>query len=290
MSIPFLERFAAAATGSEAPLGLQVLFAEPPELSAESVATVVRGYHRDMANASVELERISGTPLATSVVSKDGPPAAVIGLISWGTHTLKLIAFDAPMPYGPVETCVAPAMLPPELKAEARRHQSHLLLFHAGHPDPLEQYVALAAVAGAISRFGGIVVLNEDARAAAPWYDLLPGDDEDGLATLRGLPVPYLWGGFVKLDVGDADRPWVRTFANHRLGLPNLAYHLTGHAETARIFPIFAAMLGYLQQMGETFHPGDVIDLGDGKLRLREPSETEWYLESPGTMLVVERE
>lgn len=293
MTDTFLKQFTqtAKATGAETPLGLQILFAEPPELATDAVTTVVRGYHPDMQDAIVELHRIAGTPLATSVVSPDGPPAAVMGLIRWGEHQIKLIAFDAPMPYGPVETCVGPGMLPPELKADARQHQAHLLLFHGGpHPDPLERSVALAAVAGALARFGGIVILNEEARAAVPWYDLLPGDEEDGLATLRGLPIPYLWGGFVKLDVGDATRPWVRTFANHRFGLPNLAYHLSSHAETARTFQLFAGMLGYLQTMRETFSAGDVIDLGDSKIHLREPTEDEWFLDSPGTLFVVEPE
>ncbi|MCZ2341770.1 MAG: hypothetical protein LC104_08230 [Bacteroidales bacterium] len=289
MTETFLKQFHQTAAGATVPAGLQILFAEPPELHADAVATVIRGYHPDLREATVELHRVAGTPLATTVVSGDGPPAAVIGLIRWGEHQLKLIAFAAPMPYGPVETCVGPGLLPPELKADARRHQAHVLLFHGGpHPDPLEQLVALAAVAGALSRFGGIVVLNEEARAAVPWYDLLPGDEEDGLATLRGLPIPYLWGGFVKMDVGDATRPWVRTFANHRLGLPNLAYHLTSHAETARIFQLFAGMLGYLKTMQETFSAGDVIDLGDSKVRLREPSDREWFLDSPGSLFVVE--
>jgi hypothetical protein len=94
----------------------------------------------------------------------------------------------------------------------------------------------------------------------------------------------------VKLDVGDAERPWVRTFAAHRLGLPDLAQHLGGHDQTSRAFRVFAGMLGYLRQSGERFEPGDGIDLGeDGKLWLRAPTEAEWYLESEGTMLVVEQ-
>ena len=106
---------------------------------------------------------------------------------------------------------------------------------------------------------------------------------------LRGLPLPYLYAGFVKLDVGDADRPWVRTFAAHRLGLPDLAQHLGGHQETSRAVRVFAGILGYLRQSGERFEPGDGIDPGgDEKLRLRAPTEAEWYLESEGTMLVVE--
>ena len=74
------------------------------------------------------------------------------------------------MPYGPVEACVRPAaFLPPEVKADAVAHAAHVLLYYAGaHPDPLERLVALGAVSGALARFGAVVTLNEEARAAVP--------------------------------------------------------------------------------------------------------------------------
>lgn len=283
----FFDRFAEPVPGP--PLSLQLLFPDRLDLDAEALTQFLQTYHPELAGASVELVDAIGNATAARLVTADGPPASVLGLLSWGPHLVKLAGFDAPMPYGPVESCVRPAMIPPEMKDEANRHASHVLLYYAGTArDPLEGYVALAAAAGALARFGAIVVMNEEARTAAPAFDLVPDPEEDALATLRGLPIPYLWGGFVKLDVGDATRPWVRTFANHRLGLPDLAYHLTGHAETSRVFKLFAGMLGYLRQTGETFEPGDMLDLGDAKLRLRAPTEPEWYLESDGAMLVVE--
>ena len=279
----FFDRFATPSPGP--PLSLQLLYPECLDLDAEALTRFLQTYHPELAGATVELMNAAGTQL----VSADGPPASVLGLVTWGHHVVKLASFNAPMPYGPVESCVAPAMIPPELKDEAKRHASHVLLDYAGtERDPLEGYVALAAVAGALARFGAIVVMNEEARTAAPAFDLVPDPEEDALTTLRGLPIPYLWGGFVKLDVGDPTRPWVRTFANHRLGLPDLAYHLAGHSETSRVFKLFAGMLGYLRQTGEMFEAGDTLDLGNAKLRLRAPTETEWYLESEGAMLVVE--
>jgi hypothetical protein len=119
-----------------------------------------------------------------------------------------------------------------------------------------------------------------------PAFDLIPDDGEDPLNTYRTLPIPYLLGGFLKMDAGDGG-PWVRTFANHRLKLPNLARHLTGHEQTAATFQQFAGMLGYLRAMGETFTAGDTVDLGDGpKLRLREPTEGEWWLDGEGVLVV----
>jgi hypothetical protein len=287
MTPDFCDRFAA---GTAAPPGLQLLYLDPPELELTAVTTILRNYHPDLAAAAVELVNVAQFPATSRLVSRDGPPAAVLGLLEWGPHLIKLAAFHAPMPYGPVETCVAPALLPPELKEEAKRHTAHLLLFYAGtHPDPLEQSVALAAAAGALARLGAVVVLNEEARTAAPAYDLVPDPEEDALDTLRRLPIPYLWGGFVRLDVGDPRGPWVRTFACHRLGLPNLARHMAGYHESAHTFTLFTALLAYLQRTGERFEAGDTIDLaGEGKLKLREPRVDEWFLESEGIMLVIE--
>lgn len=281
----FYDRFSAARTDAD-PQGLQLLFFTPPELDADAVVTFLRPH---LPGVTCELAKVSDVPAVLSLIG-DGPPPAVVGLISWADHVIKLVSCNAPMPYGPVETCVGPALIPPPMKVDAKQHQAHALLYYAGtNPDPLERFVALCAVAGAFARFDAIVVLNEEARAAVPAFDLIPEDGEDPLDTYRNLPIPYLLGGFTKMDTGNADRPWVRTFANHRLGLPNLAKQLDGHEQTAETFQLFAGMLGYLKQMGETFTAGDAIDLGDGaKLHLREPTEQEWFLESSGVMLVVE--
>ena len=286
MAPDFFARFSAGPTPV---LGLQLLYPDPPDLDPDAVGTLVRGYHPELAAATAEVARVAEHPEAARLVPGEGPPASAVGLIAWGEHVVKLVGFDAAMPYGPVEACVRTAMMDPALKEEAARHRAHVLLAYAGrHPDPLEQYVALAAVAGALARLGASVIMNEEARAAVPATDLVPDPEEDALATLRGLPLPYLYAGFLRMDVGEPGRLWVRTFAAHHLGLPNLAYR-TAPGEVRRAFELFAGMLGYLRRVGETFAAGDTIDLGDGnKLRLREPAEPEWFLESAGTMLVVE--
>lgn len=291
MTSDFLARFAAATADPPAdpPLSLQLLFPDGLELPTDAVTQAVRDYHPELSAAEVELSA-DAARIATAL-SEGGPPPACLGLIRWGRHVIKLAGCDAPMPYGPVETCVGPAMVAPPLKVDAKQHRSHVLLYYAGsETDPIERYVALAAVAGALARLGAIMILNEEARAAVPALDLIPEPGEDALATLRGLPIPYLWGGFVKLDVGDSARPWVRSFANPGLGLPDLATHLPSHDATSRAFGWFAGMLGYALQLQVTFQPGDGVDLGDLKLRLREPTEAEWFLESRGTMLVIEPE
>jgi len=284
----FIQRFRNT-TAEANPQGLQVLFFAPPVLEAEAIAGMLNQLP-GIANVRCELIRVADVPQAAELVSDTGPSASVLGLIEWGNHTIRLAQFDAPMPYGPVESCVGPALLPPPMKVDATQHQSHVLLYYAGsEPDGLERFAVLCAVAGVLARCDAIVVMNEEARTAAPAFDLAPDPGEDALATYRSLPIPYLLGGFVKMDAGQADRPWIRTFANHRVGLPNLARQLTGHEQTAETFQLFAGMLGYLRTMQESFTAGDDIDLGDGtKFHLREPHESEWFLDSEGPLLVIE--
>jgi hypothetical protein len=288
MTPDFFDRFAAAASPGPSP-GLQVLFHDRLDLEVDALTALLRT-HPELADVRVELVRIADVPSAEKLVSADGPPPAVLGLVEWREHRVRIAGFDAPMPYGPVESSVGPAMVAPPVKQDAKLHKSHALLDYTGsHPDPLERFVALGAVASVLARLDAIVVMNEEARTAVPAIDLIPDEGEDILHTLRTLPIPYLYAGFVKLDVGDPERPWVRTFAAHRLGLPDLGYRLSGHGETSRVFRLFAGLLGYLRQSGERFEPGDGIDLGgEGRLRLRAPAEPEWFLESEGTMLVLE--
>ena len=286
----FFERYSAAARPG-GPLSLQVVFPGALPLDAGQVARFVRGYAPEMAEAVVELVRVDEVPAARDLVSDAGPPVAVVGLVSWGPHVVKLAGFEAPMPYGPIASCVDPALMPPEVKADAARHQSHALLYHAGpEADPTECYLALTAVAGALASLGATAVLNEEARTAVPGFDLIPDPAEDIFATLRALPLLYLFAGFVRTSVGAPDRPWVRTFGCHHFGLPDLAIQANGLGEASTVFKWFNAMLNYLRTTGAEFAPGQVIDLGDVKLTAREPHPTEDdFLFSAGTLLALER-
>jgi hypothetical protein len=270
-------------------MGLQLVFLEAPELDDEAIQHFLH-VHPEMTDATCELIDPEDFGEAANWISEAGPPASRLGVIAWGLHRIQLVQCNAPMPYGPIETCVLPSALPGEIKADAQVHQAHILLYYAGtDPNPFERYVALAVVAGAIACFDAIAILHEEARTAIPALDLIPDEDEDLLQTIRGLPIPYLFGGFLKLDVGDADRPYARTYTCHRLGLPDLARHLSSHAETLETFRLFAGVLGYLRAMNETLHPGESLDLGTGtQFLLRDPQDSEWFLDSPGQLLVLE--
>ena len=275
----------------ESPLSLQILFDAPLDLDGDGLALALRSFHPELAEARAEVADVSKAPPPEGR-GPDEPPPAVLGLLGWGRQVVKLVGFSAPMPREPVEACVRPAHIPGEMKEAAYAHAAHVLLYYAGYEaDPHEQYVGLAAAAAALARFGATTVLNESARTAVPAVALLPHDDDpgDGMQMLRTLPIPLLYGGFVKLEVEGQDGVWMRTFGNHLLRMPDLAYRAEGHHQGAMLFEVFGHMLDYLRESGRTFAAGDTMQVGrDFYLRLRERTEAEWFLESDGELLVAD--
>ncbi len=264
----------------ENPLSLQVLFAGPLALAGPGVTRSLRAYHRDMAGAVCEFEPATaaqGTPL---------------GLIGWGQHVVKLVGFNVPMPPAVVELCVQPAHYKPELKEQARAHQANALLYYAGYEESAyEQYVALAAVAGALAEHGAVMVLNESAHMSFPARALARSEaeaDEVVMELLHGLLL-HLYCGFVKCQVRDVPGVWMRTYGGHLLGLPDLAYHAEGHHQGQETFNIFQSVLGYVLNSGAALGAGHTMQVGpDVFMRLRAPTEEEAFLDSEGELLVAE--
>ena len=289
----FADRYRARLTAAP-PISLQVVLPTPFAecgLDGPTLAAEVRAYHRDMNEAVVEFA-VADTPEVANLVNPGGPPLSWAALASWGDHAVRLAGFDAPMPYGPIASCVAPALMPPEVKRDAAAHRSHVLLDHGGpSADPYERYLALMTVAGALARFGATAVLNEEGRTACPAFDLIPEDSEDAFATLRTLPLTYVMIGFARTSVGAPERPWVRTYGAHLFGLPDLAYQATGQGEWGTVFGWFAATLGYARETASTLAAGQALNLdGETELLLTSPPRPGGDLfESEGELLVVSR-
>lgn len=272
-------------------VALQLLFDAPLDLTADGLTAALRDYHPDLAAGTAELYPVpyqppEGTP-------EEQRPPNFLGLFGWGPHVVKFVGFNAPIPAKVAEGCVRPAHYDQELKQAAYDSPAHALLYYAGYADdPLEQYVALAAVGGVLARFGALIVLNESARTSVPAAVLLPHEEDAGdmLDSLRTLPIPFLYGGFVKLEVEGQPGVWMRTYGNHLLGLPDLALHAEGHHEGQKTFSTFANILSYLRASGRAFFPGHTMQVGaKDYLRVRHPADGEWFLDSPGELFVCER-
>jgi hypothetical protein len=276
-----------ANTRLQNPPALALLFPAVPDLKPDALAAALRGYHADLASATAELFDVPPGPGGAPDAS-----LAVMGLLAWGKHVVKLVGFGSPMPAEAVERCVEPAHYELALKQEARKHAAHVLLFYAGYEsDPLEQFVALSAAGAALAQFGALMVLNEAAHTSVPAVVLLPHEEDAGdpLAGLRGLPLIFLYAGFVRMQVEGEPGLWMRTHNCHAFGLPDLARRAASHTETEETFHLFANLLAHQREKGEVFIPGDRMNVGEGQfLQLREPAATEWFLENPGPLLVAE--
>ena len=143
------ERLAVFALGEQPEAGAVI----PASRALEQVAA--DGAHVANLRAGDALRglRERGNPARVLVITSYTDPAAVLPAVRSGA---------AGYVYKDVD--------PPALAAAIRAvHAGHVLLYYAGHdPAPLEQYVALTAVAGVLARFGGLVVLNESGRTSFP--------------------------------------------------------------------------------------------------------------------------
>ena len=155
----------------------------------------------------------------------------------------------------------------------------------------MEQYVALACVAGCLDNLEASVVTNETGHTSLPVSVLGPGQTEgDQLDLLRAIPLLHLYCGFVKYDIDGVDGVWMRTYGLHEFDLPDFAFHAKGHHQSEEIFDIFTNTLEYLRESKAEMDVGHTMQVGeDFFVRLRAPEEDEVFLESKVEMLVMEK-
>jgi len=259
-------------------LSLQLLFPLLPNLDSASLTKSLRRYHRSTTSATFDVNPESmahGTPVAQA---------------RWGRHVIDVVGLDAPMPSSAVEFCVAPAHYAQQMKAKARSHKAHIILFYGGsEPDPFEQYAALAVVAGTLASHGALIVCNGSARTSLPASILSVDKAPDMLAIVRVLPIPLLFAGFVKLDVENVPGVWMRTYGCHLLNLPDLAAHAQDHSEGQRTLECFSNILNYLRESRAKIAPGHTMQVGENLfMKARAPRRDEPWLENPGPLLVAE--
>ena len=258
------------------PLSLQVLFAEPLAITEAALADALRAYHPTMAKARAE-------------IAPDMPE--FLGMAGWDKHVVRLVGFNAPYPKDALEACVAPSHYPAAMKDEVRAHASHIILYYAGfETDPLEQYVALAAVAGALTGFKALAVLNEHAHTSLP-AGVFAAESlgEETMDLLRTLPLNMLYCGFVKYEVEGVQGVWMRTYGGDAFGLPDFAALAAGHDEGEVYSTTFNNIMSYMLESGAELAAGHTMQIGeDAYMKLREPAKEEYFLDGPGQVLVAE--
>jgi len=257
---------------AEAP-SLQVLFSDPTLPSMPALTTILRDCDPTMNAAHVETTPSSPNGFATAVAR-------------WGSHAVRAISVQAPMPEPAVNRSTLNQS--ESMRAVAWEHRAFVELSYVGRdPSPVEQYVALAAVASALVKLGGTLVANEGARTSLPAAALV-NERLPGLEAFRAMPLVLLFSGFGTFDIEGANGVWMRSFGNHLLHLPDLAYLAAGHHEAQRICYMMDDIMRHLLSSGRALAPGHTMDVGWTTMRTRLPEAQEYYLESQGAMLVLE--
>lgn len=262
------------------PLSLELLFLQPPELDNQRLSEALYKTDKSLSKAMVELD---------SELTAQGTP---LGLIGWGKHVVQLVGFSAPMPSEALERCLEPSHYGAEQKELARSHQAYIILYYAGYEtEPLEQYVALGLVAGALARLGAVTVVNETAHTTLP-AAIFTDDafDLDLSSFLReGLPLLMLFCGFVKYEVEGVQGVWMRTYGVYHLGQPDLALLADGHQQGQQTMDMFSNILSYLIESKAQIAADHTMQIGENAyLRLRLPQENEYFLDSKGDIFVSE--
>lgn len=259
------------------PPGMTVLFSGPLAFTNDALEKALRSFDRSMSSAICERDE---------QIQKEG---YVFSLAGWGKHVIRLVGFNLPMPAEALEPCVAGAHYPAELKEQARNHQSHLILSYAGYEmDPMEQYVALACLAGTLSKFGGIVVVNEAARTSFPTAALAEGGNHK-MELLHIMPLMYLYLGFVKYETENGRGVWMRTYGAHLFKLPDFSILAAGHHQAQQYLDMFSNVIQYLLDSKGNLLPGHTMQIDEEMfMRFRKPKLEEYFLDSEGQMLVVE--
>jgi hypothetical protein len=269
------------------PPSFQLLFPCSLEIDPAALTGAIRDYHPELAQATAELIRIPAPP---PLPEGTGGPPALVGLVGWGPHVIKVVGFEAPMPASVLDRTVKVSHYAPEYKEAAYRHVAHVRLHYAGYEgNVLEQFVALAATAAALAQFGATVTLNENAHTSIPAAALLPHEEDAGdtLRSMRSLPIPLIYAGMVVIEP-EGEGIWVRTYGCSAFSLPDLVIRPLADDQGPAIFHLFSNVLAHMRETGQTFLPGDIVQAGDGlSLRVREPAPHEWFLQAEGGRLLV---
>ena len=98
-----------------------------------------------------------------------------------------------------------------------------------------------------------------------------------------------LYCGFVKYNLPNSPRVWMRTYGAHHFNVPNLARLTDGHHQGKETMDAFENIMQYMLNSGACIAPGHTLELAGTMMRARAPRSDEPFLtDSPGETLVLE--
>lgn len=262
---------------TDSTLGLQILFKGAIPTDSQQITRAMQKLNPAMSHARCDLE--------AGLANED----KAFGLAGWGKHVIQILGFDAPMPREAVSRCIECGPYPDEVKQQAFAHQGHLLLWYRGYDlDPLNQYVALGMLAGALAQFGAVVIINESSCASVPAALMTDAAKEKDDQIIRYLPLNLLYCGIVRLEL-EGGELWARTCGAHLLNLPDLAINVTAKDEASQFYDFVSDIFPYMMNSGSTIEAGHTMQVAEAVfIRVKKPGTDQQFLDSPGRLLVME--
>lgn len=216
--------------------------------------------------------------------------AQCLGELRFGAHQIQLAGQPIPLPQAIVDRTLHVSPWQPQIKAAMRQHQAHLSLVYAGgHPDPVEQMLALYWAAYAFQNEDLLGIVNEQAWTAHPPADFLT---PERLQSYRE-EIPFiLWVGYVKFYL-DPSQYWLATKGHHLFDVPDLATLVTSAELEGDTIEDLIAIFYYLYDNDVTAAAGDTLELQSTGQTLKfaeVPPELEALMGPSGTLVVAPAE
>jgi hypothetical protein len=210
---------------------LTLLLSEPPAFEAAEALEFI-----------ASIEPLAQLPDVQVFASGDRPLTASF---SFGLHVVEVALVEHPMFLESLDQCVLASHWSEDEKRRMTGHRMQLLLYYNGtDPDPIEQYIAVYKVAGALAGPNVLGVANEPAWTAHPAGLLTRICTTEMLAICRHSPPLIFWTGFLSSVLnGDS---WFFTRGYHLFGFRDLAICVPETRQVREVQDLFTEVFHYL--------------------------------------------
>lgn len=216
-------------------------------------------------------------------------PQRCLGRVRLGEHNLHAAGLATPLPQDITDRTIMISPWGAQIKAAMRQHRIHLsLVYGAGHPDPIEQMIALYKTASLFENEDLLGIVNENAWTAHPPADYLTPE----LINRFRQEIPFnLWFGYVRFFT-DHEAYWLVTKGHHIFDVPDLAYFVKPGENADAVVNMFINVFYYLCEDDVEAVAGDTLELrGSGhKLVFTEVTELAEDLMGPSGTLVIAKD
>lgn len=228
-------------------------------------------------------------PVGAPTIGRAAPPSAsepLIAAVRFGPHQVDLIGVPNAVDHVGLEEILRRSHWPDEEKERLRAHRVHIVChYHGIDENPVEQYLALYKVAGAL-RDSLLGVVNRPAATFHPpeFVDVLCRPDV--LASCRVTIPLHLWTGFVKFFTERGT--WYLSRGFHLFGLQDFAF-FGRNERPSEVHQLFARIFNLVFGKPQPPRVGDTIQLdAESFLAFQPVTELQTLLASPSGVLVLE--